>query len=140
MFFSTPDNNASENNVSKIKLAIFGIGGGGCNAVNRLMANPKDFPGVKFIAANTDAMALDQVNQTGVTKIYLGKKITEGMGAGSNPEVGKRAANESKEEIINAIQGNNLIFITAGIARRKYDGYTGLFRMWMAKPPNSPSK
>ncbi len=118
MFFSTPDNNVPENNDfndSKIKLAIFGIGGGGCNAVNRLMTNPKDFPGVKFIAANTDAMALDQVNQTGVTKIYLGKKVTEGMGAGSNPEIGKRAANESKEEIINAIQGNNLLFITAGM-------------------------
>ena len=118
MFFTEPENamrTDSDPMQPKIKIAIFGVGGGGCNAINRLMTNPDEFKGVKFIAANTDAMALGQVKDEGVEKIYLGRRTTEGMGAGSNPEIGKHAANESKEEITNAIRGMNLLFITAGM-------------------------
>lgn len=118
MFFTEPEN-AVRSDMDpmqpKIKIAIFGVGGGGCNAINRLVASPGDFKGVKFIAANTDAMALSQVKDEGVEKIYLGRRTTEGMGAGSNPEIGKHAANESKEEITNAIRGMNLLFVTAGM-------------------------
>ncbi len=115
MFFTSPESASASGFESQVKLAIFGVGGGGCNAVDRLLADPKEFVGVKFIAANTDNMALEQVRSEGVQKIKLGQTLTNGMGAGSNPEIGKRAATESKEEIAEAIDGLSLLFVTAGM-------------------------
>ena len=94
-----------------VDIKIIGIGGGGCNAVNRLI-NAK-VEGVEFIAANTDMVALNSCNVN--KKIQLGCELTKGLGAGSVPEVGEKAAEESKKEIENAIKGSNLLFLTAGM-------------------------
>jgi cell division protein FtsZ len=96
-----------------VKIKIFGVGGGGSNAVNRLVS-ANIGGGVEFIAANTDMMALNNVDEK-ITKLQLGTKLTHGLGAGSKPEVGEQAALESKEDIINAIKGSNLLFLTAGM-------------------------
>lgn len=94
-----------------VNIKIIGIGGGGCNAVNRLLS--ANVEGVEFIAANTDMVALNSTNAD--FKIQLGKELTKGLGAGSVPEVGEQAAQESKEEIRTAIKGTNLLFLTAGM-------------------------
>ncbi|MBR1746947.1 MAG: cell division protein FtsZ, partial [Clostridia bacterium] len=99
----------TQGNIVKIK--IFGVGGGGCNAINRLAK--ANVEGVEFIASNTDMMALNSVNAD--TKIQLGEKLTHGLGAGSKPEVGEQAAIESAEDIKRALVGANLVFITAGM-------------------------
>lgn len=94
-----------------VNIKIIGIGGGGCNAVNRLQnANVE---GVDFIAANTDMVALNGSNAD--IKIQLGEKLTKGLGAGSVPDIGEQAAQESKEQIVEAIKDANLLFLTAGM-------------------------
>ncbi|MFA6867075.1 MAG: cell division protein FtsZ [Clostridia bacterium] len=99
---------------SIVNIKIFGVGGGGCNAINRLVkANIYD--GVEYIAANTDMMALNSIINGDVKRIQLGKILTSGLGAGSKPEVGENAAEESEKVIKKAIQGANLLFITAGM-------------------------
>lgn len=98
-----------QDNIVKIK--IFGVGGGGCNAVNRLVK--AKVQGVSFIASNTDMMALNNCNAD--TKIQLGIKRTRGLGAGSKPQIGKEAAEESAEDIRGALADTNLVFITAGM-------------------------
>lgn len=103
------NNNANPLDIVKIK--IFGVGGGGCNAINRLIK--ANIEGVEFIASNTDMMALNNVSAD--RKIQLGSKLTHGLGAGSKPEIGEQAAIESKEEIMQALDGANLVFITAGM-------------------------
>ncbi|MHA8138666.1 cell division protein FtsZ [Lactobacillaceae bacterium Scapto_B20] len=100
---------ASENTGAKIK--VIGIGGGGSNAVNRMIAD--DVKGVEFIVANTDVQALD--TSQAETKIQLGPKLTRGLGAGSNPEVGSKAAEESEEAIGEALEGADMVFVTAGM-------------------------
>ncbi|HKL73790.1 MAG TPA: cell division protein FtsZ [Clostridia bacterium] len=96
-----------------VNIKIFGVGGGGSNAVNRLVsANIGNK--VEFIAANTDMMALNNVADE-VTKLQLGGMLTHGLGAGSKPEVGEQAALENKDDIIKAISGANLLFLTAGM-------------------------
>ncbi|NLL56140.1 MAG: cell division protein FtsZ [Clostridiales bacterium] len=96
-----------------VNIKIFGVGGGGSNAVNRLVsANVAS--NVEFIAANTDMMALNNVDDK-VTKLQLGAKLTHGLGAGSKPDVGEQAALESKDAIKEAISGANLLFLTAGM-------------------------
>ncbi|MBW1605415.1 cell division protein FtsZ [Lactobacillus sp. Sy-1] len=100
---------ASENKGAKIK--VIGIGGGGSNAVNRMIAD--DVKGVEFIVANTDVQALD--TSQAQTKIQLGPKLTRGLGAGSNPEVGSKAAEESEEAIGEALEGADMVFVTAGM-------------------------
>lgn len=94
-----------------VKIKIFGVGGGGCNAINRL--NQARIEGVEFIASNTDMMALNNVSAD--KKIQLGVKLTHGLGAGSKPDVGEQAAIESQDEIRAALEGANLVFITAGM-------------------------
>lgn len=96
-----------------VNIKIFGIGGGGSNAVNRLVSANIGST-VEFIAANTDMMALNNVSDE-VTKLQLGAKLTHGLGAGSKPDVGEQAALESKEDIKKAISGANLLFLTAGM-------------------------
>ena len=99
----------SRPNPTNIK--VIGVGGGGGNAVNRMIQ--AGLSGVEFWAMNTDAQVLEM--QSAKNKIQLGAKLTEGLGAGGNPSVGERAAEESKEEIMKALDGANMVFITAGM-------------------------
>ena len=92
-------------------IKVVGVGGGGSNAVNRMIR--AGLQGVQFIALNTDAQAL-MLSEASL-KIQLGEKLTKGLGAGSNPEVGQRSAEESKEEIRAALEGADMVFITAGM-------------------------
>ncbi|HEU5342200.1 cell division protein FtsZ [Edaphobacter sp.] len=93
------------------KIKVIGVGGGGNNAVNRMIA--ANVAGVEFIAANTDVQAL-QVSNAPV-KLQLGVKLTSGLGAGANPDVGRRAALEDSEKIIEALEGADMVFVTAGL-------------------------
>ncbi len=94
-----------------VNIKVIGIGGGGNNAVNRMISG--GMKGVEFIAINTDKQAL-AYSQAG-TKIQIGEKLTKGQGAGSNPSVGQKAAEESKDEIQAALEGAHMVFITAGM-------------------------
>ncbi|HHW30433.1 MAG TPA: cell division protein FtsZ [Clostridiaceae bacterium] len=93
------------------QIKVVGVGGGGNNAVNRMI--DAGLRGVEFIAVNTDkqALFLSKAN----IKIQIGDKITKGLGAGANPEIGEKAATESKDEIAQAIKGADLVFVTAGM-------------------------
>jgi cell division protein FtsZ len=93
------------------RIKVIGVGGGGNNAVNRMIAAKVE--GVEFIAANTDVQAL-QVSNAPV-KLQLGVKLTSGLGAGSNPDVGRRAALEDSDKIIEALEGADMVFVTAGL-------------------------
>jgi cell division protein FtsZ len=93
------------------KIKVIGVGGGGGNAVNRMIAASME--GVEFIAANTDRQAL-QLSHAAV-KLQLGVKLTSGLGAGANPDVGRRAALEDSEKIIEALEGADMVFVTAGL-------------------------
>ncbi len=93
------------------KIKVIGVGGGGGNAVNRMIAARLE--GVEFMVANTDLQAL-KVSQAPV-KIQLGAKLTKGLGAGANPDIGRRAALEDTEKIIDALDGADMVFITAGL-------------------------
>ncbi|MCD4672458.1 MAG: cell division protein FtsZ [Anaerolineaceae bacterium] len=92
-------------------LKVFGLGGGGSNAVNRMIE--LGLSGVEYIAANTDRQALK--NSLAETRLQLGPRLTRGLGAGGNPEVGKNAAEESHKEIRAALKGADLVFLTAGM-------------------------
>lgn len=96
-------------NFAKIK--VIGVGGGGNNAVNRMVE--AQLKGVEFIAVNTDKQAL--YTSKAEYKIQVGEKLTRGLGAGANPEVGKKSAEESKEEIIKVLEGADMVFVTAGM-------------------------
>jgi cell division protein FtsZ len=93
------------------KIKVVGVGGGGCNAVNTMIAASLDR--VDFIAANTDVQAL-AASKAG-TKIQIGTTLTKGLGAGANPEVGREAALESRDQIAAALEGADMIFVTAGM-------------------------
>jgi len=97
--------------LSPAKIKVIGVGGGGCNAVNRMIRAKVE--GVEFITANTDLQAL-RLSQAPV-KLQLGAKLTKGLGAGANPEVGRKAALEDTDKIIEALEGSDMIFITAGL-------------------------
>lgn len=92
-------------------IKVIGVGGAGGNAVNRMIADGVE--GVEFIAANTDLQALDMNNAE--TKIQLGPKLTRGLGAGANPDVGKKSGEESEEAIAEALKGADMVFVTAGM-------------------------
>ncbi|MDB8804624.1 cell division protein FtsZ [Romboutsia sp. 1001216sp1] len=93
------------------QIKVIGAGGGGNNAVNRMVE--AQLQGVEFIAVNTDKQAL--LTSKAEYKIQIGEKLTRGLGAGANPEVGKRAAEESKDEIVKVLQGADMVFVTAGM-------------------------
>ena len=95
----------------KPRIAVVGVGGGGGNAVNNMIA--QNLEGVDFIVANTDAQAL--AHSAATNKIQLGLEITQGLGAGARPEIGKMAAEEAKDKIAEALDGVNMVFITAGM-------------------------
>ena len=93
------------------KIKVIGIGGGGCNAINRMIdVNLKN---IEFIAANTDLQSLN-ANKSPV-KIQLGVQLTKGLGAGADPEIGEKAAFEDRDKIMDVLQGAEMIFITAGM-------------------------
>ncbi|MEO4707105.1 cell division protein FtsZ, partial [Pediococcus pentosaceus] len=92
-------------------IKVIGVGGGGGNAVNRMIA--EGVKGVEFIVANTDVQALQASNAD--VKIQLGPKLTKGLGAGSTPDVGAKAAEESQQTISSALEGADMIFVTAGM-------------------------
>src|ERR1700744_2159762 len=93
------------------RIKVIGVGGGGGNAVNRMISARVE--GVEFIAANTDRQAL-QLSQAPV-KLQLGAKLTSGLGAGANPAVGRKAALEDSEKILDALAGADMVFVTAGL-------------------------
>jgi cell division protein FtsZ len=93
------------------KIRVIGVGGGGGNAVNRMIA--AGVTGVDFLVANTDAQALQASNAP--VKIQLGAKLTKGLGAGANPEIGRRAALEDTDKVIDALEGADMVFVTAGL-------------------------
>ena len=93
------------------KIKVIGVGGGGCNAVNRMIES--GVGGVEFVVANTDLQVLN-VNKA-PTKLQIGKNLTDGLGAGANPEVGREAALESKQEIEEALAGSDMVFVTCGL-------------------------
>lgn len=93
------------------KIKVIGVGGGGNNAVNRMIA--AGLHGVEFISVNTDAQAL--LHAQAPYRIQIGEKLTKGLGAGANPEIGEKAAQESRDEIIKALKGADMVFVTAGM-------------------------
>ena len=97
------------NNVAKIK--VIGVGGGGCNAVNRMIES--SLTGIEFWGINTDAQALSQ--SAAPQRLQIGQKLTRGLGAGGNPSIGTQAAEESRDEIAQALENTDLVFITAGM-------------------------
>src|SRR5260370_2114254 len=94
------------------KIKVIGLGGGGSNAVNRMMA--ASFTGVDFIVGNTDLQALR--SSPAPVKLQLGSRLTGGLGAGSDPEVGKNAALEDREEIKKVLEGADMVFVTPGLS------------------------
>ena len=109
------------NQVANIK--VFGIGGGGSNAVNRMVADGEK--GVTFYIANTDVQVMK--NSDCENKIVLGRETTKGLGAGGNPEVGRKAAEETENEIREAIKGSDMVFLTAGLGGGTGTGAAPLF-------------
>ncbi len=100
-----------DNNMNSAAIRVIGVGGAGTNAVNRMVE--ADLKGVEFIAINTDSQAL--ALSKAPVKIQIGDKLTKGLGAGANPEVGQRAAEESREEIAKTVKGSDLVFVTCGM-------------------------
>ena len=93
------------------RIKVVGVGGGGCNAVNRMIE--EGLQGIEFISVNTDAQAL--LLSKAQTRVRIGDKSTRGLGSGGNPEVGKKAAEESAEELYEVLKGSDMVFITAGL-------------------------
>jgi len=100
-----------ENQQQGAKIKVIGVGGGGCNAVNRMIRAKVE--GVEFIAANTDLQALKMSQAP--CKLQLGAKLTKGLGAGANPEMGRKAALEDTDKIIEALEGSDMVFLTTGL-------------------------
>ena len=96
---------------SVARIKVIGVGGGGCNAVNRMIDS--GLAGIEFWTVNTDAQALTYSSTTNT--MQLGQKLTRGLGAGGNPSIGQKAAEESRDEIFQALEGSDLVFITAGM-------------------------
>lgn len=93
------------------RIKVVGVGGGGCNAVNRMIL--EGMSGVEFIAINTDAQAL--LLSKAETRVRIGDKATRGLGAGGNPEMGQKAAEESAEDLYEVLRGSDMVFVTAGL-------------------------
>ena len=103
-------------------IKVVGVGGGGNNAVNRMIEH--GVQGVEFIAVNTDAQALNLSKAE--VKMQIGTKLTRGLGAGANPEVGRKAAEESKEQIEEVLKGSDMVFVTAGMGGGTGTGAAGI--------------
>ena len=103
--------NGSNNIVNPANIKVIGVGGGGGNAVNRMIKS--GLAGVDFWAMNTDIQVLEM--SSAPNKIRLGSKLTNGLGAGGDPSKGEKAAEETREEILQALDGADMVFITAGM-------------------------
>src|SRR5690349_6305036 len=103
--------NYTDDSRNDARIKVIGVGGGGGNAVNRMIEAGMD--GIEFIVANTDLQALRM--SRAATKIQLGVKLTNGLGAGANPEVGRKAALEDSDKIIEALEGADMVFVTTGL-------------------------
>ena len=108
-------------NMAQIK--VIGVGGGGNNAVDRMIEDGLD--GVEFISINTDGQALSKSKSA--TKIQIGEKLTKGLGAGGNPEIGQRSVDETQDDIAQALRGSDMVFITAGMGGGTGTGVTKPF-------------
>ena len=93
------------------RIKVVGVGGGGCNAVNRMIE--EGLSGIEFVAVNTDAQAL--LMSKAETRVRIGEKSTRGLGAGGHPEAGQKAAEESQEELRQVLSGSDMVFVTAGL-------------------------
>ncbi|MFZ3069646.1 MAG: cell division protein FtsZ [Anaerolineaceae bacterium] len=93
------------------RIKVVGVGGGGCNAINRMIA--EGLSGIEFISINTDAQAL--LKSSAPTRVRIGDKSTHGLGAGGDPKVGQAAAEESAEELYEVLKGSDMVFVTAGL-------------------------
>ncbi len=105
------ENNTQAQAESFARIKVVGVGGAGCNAINRMIA--EGIQGIEFVAVNTDGQALLQSNAQ--TRVRIGDKITRGLGAGGVPEMGKKAAEESADELYTVLKGSDMIFVTAGM-------------------------
>ena len=111
-------------------IKVIGVGGGGSNAVNRMIS--LGLQGVEFIAVNTDAQAL--LKSLAPKRLQIGDKLTRGLGAGAQPEVGQKAAEESRDDILEALRGADMVFVTqAWAAARARE----LPRWWQSAPGSS---
>ncbi len=117
-------------NFASIK--VVGIGGGGGNAVNRMIE--EGLGGVEFIAINTDAQAL--MLSKAKTRVRIGDKLTRGLGAGGSPEIGRKAAEESADELYEVLRGADMVFITAGMGGGTGTGGAPIVaQTWSSSPP-----
>lgn len=105
------ENSKKDHNMLKPKISIFGVGGAGGNALNNMIQS--NLEGVEFIAVNTDYQALS--DSLAADRIQLGEELTKGLGAGSFPDIGRKAAEESSNEILQYIEGSSMVFVTAGM-------------------------
>ena len=105
------DTSAQSSQESFARIKVVGVGGGGCNAVNRMI--DEGLQGIEFICINTDAQAL-QLSKA-PTRVRIGDKTTRGLGSGGNPETGQKAAEESAEELYEVLKGSDMVFVTAGL-------------------------
>ena len=105
------ENNTQAQAETFARIKVVGVGGAGCNAINRMIA--EGIQGIEFVAVNTDGQALLQ--SSAQTRVRIGDKITRGLGAGGVPEMGKKAAEESADELYAVLKGSDMIFITAGM-------------------------
>ena len=105
-------------------IKVIGVGGGGGNAVNHMVRNSVE--GVEFICANTDAQALKKIEAR--TVLQLGSAITKGLGAGTNPDIGRQAAMDDRERIAEVLQGADMVFITTGMGGGTGTGAAGRTR------------
>ena len=104
-----PGSDEGSNGGARIK--VMGVGGGGGNAVDRMISSRME--GIEFIVANTDAQALKKTSAP--IKLQIGAKLTKGLGAGANPEIGRQAALEDTEKLIEALDGADMVFVTTGL-------------------------
>ena len=125
-FFDKVHNEEVDENTPICKIKVIGVGGGGNNAVNRMISS--GLKGVDFIVANTDVQALNR--SLASTKLQIGSEITDGLGAGANPEVGREAALESKAAIEDALKGADII---NGVGDREFAPLTNCSRAQSAK-------
>ena len=105
------DSKKVANSEAFARIKVIGVGGGGSNAEDRMMA--EGIQGVEFITVNTDAQAL--MLSKAPTRIRLGDKLTRGLGAGGDPEIGRKSAEESADDLYAALKGSDMVFITAGM-------------------------
>ena len=116
------------NDEKNAQIKVIGIGGGGSNAVNRMIES--GLKGVTFMAINTDKQAL--AGSRAETKIQIGEKLTKGLGAGGNPEIGQKSAEENIDDLEKFIEGSDMVFITAGMGGGTGTGAAPIIR---ALPP-----